>query len=274
MNIRGSLVCTIGVAALLLAQGAVAQEKDTDSQELAKKLTNPVASLISVPFQFNYDHDYGFDDKGEQFRLNIQPVIPISLGEDWGVISRTIAPIIYQDHVVPLVSDNDQFGLGDIQQSLFFSPKAPGPGGLIWGVGPVASLRTATDDLIGSGKWSVGPTGVALMQRGHWTIGVLASHLWSVGGNDDRADVNTTFMQPFIAYTTSDAWTFTLNSETTYDWEAKAWSVPVNAFASKLLKFGSRPVSIGAGLRYWAESPKRGPEGLGARVFITFLFPE
>jgi hypothetical protein len=128
--------------------------------------------------------------------------------------------------------------------------------------------------LLGSDKWGAGPTGVILKQSGPWTYGMLANHIWSFAGPEAQPDVNATFLQPFISYTTHDAWTFALNTETTYDWEGEIWSVPVNFTVSKLVKFGEQPVSLQAGLRYWAESPEGGPDGLGVRAGITFLFPK
>ncbi|MBB4005658.1 transporter [Aurantimonas endophytica] len=260
------LLSTLTVFAFVLGSSAAAQEAD-----LAKQLSNPIASLVSVPFQFNYDGGFGPDD-GDRVTLNIQPVIPITLNEDWNLISRTIVPVIWQNDVAG--RSGDQFGLGDTVQSLFLSPKAPGPGGVIWGVGPVFLLPTGTDPLLGGEKWGAGPTGVALKQSGPWTYGVLANQIWSFAGEGDRDDVNATFLQPFVSYTTPDAWTFALNTETTYDWEHEAWSVPVNFTVSKLVKFGDQPVSLQAGVRYWAESPEGGAEGVGFRTSVTFLFPK
>lgn len=247
-----------------------ASAQDGSSAELAKKLANPVASLISVPFQFNYDGGYGRQD-GDKAFVNIQPVVPISISEDWNIISRTILPVAWQNDVV---AGTEQFGLGDTVQSVFFSPKEPGPSGLIWGIGPVGLIPTATDTKLGSEKWGAGPTGVVLRQQGPWTYGMLANHIWSFAGNDNRRDVNATFLQPFISFTTESATSFFVNTETTYDWNADSFSVPINAGVNQLLKIGNQPVQIGGGVRYWAESPTSGPEGIGFRLNLIFLFPK
>jgi len=269
-RMRTMLTAVAFLIAAVFVPSAFAEE---DSTELAKKLANPVAALISVPFQANYDHDIGILGDGEKWQINVQPVIPISLGADWNVISRTIAPIIVQDDVVPLPGNEDQFGLGDITQSLFLSPKAPTENGWIWGAGPVFLLPTGTDELLTADKWGAGPTGVVLRQSGPWTYGILANHIWSFAGDDDRLDISATFLQPFVSYTTPTAWTFTLNTESTYDWEGEQWSVPINGTVSRVMRIGSQLVSVGGGVRYWAESPDTGPEDLGFRLVLTFLFP-
>ena len=261
------LLAGLAMAAITGASGQAA----ADDADLAKQLSNPIASLISVPFQFNYDSGFGPDD-GYRATLNIQPVIPISLNDDWNLISRTILPIVTQDDIAG--PSGSQSGLGDITQSLFFSPKAAGPGGIIWGAGPVFLVPTATDDLLGTGKWGAGPTGVALKQAGPWTFGMLANHIWSFAGDGDRSDVNSTFMQPFLSYTTPDAWTFGVNTEATYNWTSEEWSVPINLTVGKLVKFGHQPVSFTVGARYWAESPENGPDGWGFRGVVTLLFPK
>jgi hypothetical protein len=202
--------------------------------------------------------------------LNIQPVIPISLNASTNLISRTIVPLAWNDDI----GGSDDSGLGDIVQSFFISPKEPTASGLIWGVGPVFLLPTATDSALGGEKWGAGLTGVALKQSGPWTFGALANHIWSFAGEDDRADINATFLQPFLSYTTPQATTFTINTESTYDWETEQWSVPINVLVSQLTSFGTQPVSLFAGMRYWAESPDNGPEDWGLRVGATLLFPK
>jgi len=267
-------LATAALCSALLPGTAVLAEPgqaEPNQADLAKKLSNPVAALISVPFQLNFDQDFGPAEDGKKWALNVQPVVPITINEDWNVISRTILPIVYQDDLAP--GSGSQFGLGDTVQSLFFSPKAPTSGGWIWGAGPALLLPTGTDDLLGADQWAVGPTAVVLKQERGWTYGALANHLWSVAGDDDRGDVNATFLQPFLSYTTPTAWTYTLNTESTYDWEGEEWSVPLNLLVTKVTRVGGQLVSVGGGLRYWADAPDNGPEGLGVRVVVALLFP-
>lgn len=236
--------------------------------ELAKKLSNPVADLISIPFQFNYDEGYGPKDAGI-WRLNVQPVIPIRLNEDWNLITRTIVPVIYQDSLADGM--DHEFGLGDVVQSFFFSPRQP-MNGWIMGFGPVFNWPTATDELLGSEKWGAGPTGLILKQEHGWTYGILANHIWSFAGDDDRADLNVTFLQPFLAYTFPTATTITLNTESTYNWDSEDWTVPINLMANQMVRIGKLPVQFGVGGRWYAESPDGGPEW-GARFMMTILLP-
>jgi hypothetical protein len=238
------------------------------AEALAKKLANPIASLISIPFQYNYDEGFGPNDAGRSL-LNVQPVIPITLNKDWNLITRTIVPLIHIDSVADGV--DSESGVGDVLQSFFFSPVEP-TRSWIWGVGPVFRWPTASDDIVGSGKWGAGPSVVALRQERGWTYGALLNHVWSYAGDSDREDVSATFLQPFLAYTTPKATTFTLNTESTYDWNAEEWTVPVIGQVSQIIRIGKLPVSLGVGGKYYAESPDGGPEW-GARFTFTILLP-
>ena len=255
----------IGFFCLLSITSAFAE----DDVSLAQQLTNPVADLISVPFQFNYNTHMNTQNTGHQTYMNFQPVIPFKINAQWLVISRTIMPVIDQLNIAP--GTGTQFGLGDTLQETFLSPSS---GSVIWGVGPAIMIPTATNTLLGEGKWDTGPTGVVLEIIGPWTVGVLAYQIWSVAGNSARPAQSKAYVQPFLSYTTKTAWTLTLNSESTYDWENHTLSAPINLLLTKLFRIGKLPVSVGGGFRYWAQTPNSGPKDFGARLVVTFLFPD
>lgn len=240
-----------------------------DTAELAKKLANPVASLISLPMQSNFDFRMGAGN-GWRYTLNVQPVYPVALNPRWNMISRTIIPIIHQGNVT--APGASQSGLGDITQSLFFSPNKTEP--FIWAVGPVFLVPTATNANLGTQKFGIGPTVLVLKQQHGWTVGILANHIWSVAGKSSRADVNSTFVQPFLSYSTKDGWTYGINTESTYDWNGHTWAVPINPLVSKLVRFGKQPVSFGGGLKCWVTTPSGGPETCSVRIVVTALFPK
>jgi len=265
-----ALASSFAFAATVLRAQEAAADDQNEAAELAKKLANPVAALISVPIQNNFDFGAGPSGQGFQYKVNVQPVVPFSLSDNWNLISRTIVPFVSQDDVI---GTSSQYGLSDTLQSLFFSPKAPTSGGWIWGAGPVLMLPTATDDVLGTGKWGAGPTAVVLKQQNGWTYGGLVNHLWSYAGDGGRANVNSTFVQPFVSYTTKTYTTLGLNTESTYDWQRGQWTVPLNATVAQLVKIGKLPVQFTLGARYYAEGPGGGPEW-GLRFAITFLFPK
>lgn len=259
------------LAVALTAPGLTsAQDEPANADALAKALSNPVAALISVPLQLNYDSGYGASGDGERWTLNVQPVIPISISEEWNLISRTIVPLIEQSDVL---NADSQSGVGDVLQSLFFSPKAPTSGGWIWGAGPAFLLPTATDDLLGSEQWALGPTAVVLKQTADgWTYGALVNHLISVAGDDDRANVNATFLQPFLSKALGKGRTLAVNFEGTYDWENEQWNLPLNLSFSQVLIIGDQLVSVAAGARAYLEAPDGGPDW-GVRFVVTLLYP-
>jgi len=266
-----SPVRTLGVMTFVVATALAVSAQAETNEELAIQLSNPVAALISVPLQFNYEQNIGSAREGKRWLLNVQPVVPFDLNADWNIISRTILPVVWQDEVFP--GAGSQSGIGDIVQSVFFSPKAPTAGGLIWGAGPVLLLPAGSNDLLTADKWGAGPTGVVIRQQGPWTVGALANHIWSFAGNSSRADVNATFLQPFLTYTTPTATTFSLSTESTYDWSDRQWRVPINAGVSQILRMGGQLVQVGTVARYWAASPDQGPHGWGLRLTFTLLFP-
>lgn len=246
------------------------QASAEDAAELAKKLQNPIASLISVPFKLNWDTGIG-PANADRYVLNIQPVVPVSISDNTNLIIRTIVPIIKAE--APVAAMDNESGLGDILQSFFFSPKAPTDGGWIWGAGPVLLYPSASNDAVGAEKWGAGPTAVVLKQDSGWTYGALGNHVWSFAGNDHRSDVSATFIQPFLSYTTKTFTTYGINTESTYDWENSQWTVPVNLSVSQLMKFGKQPVSFQLAARSYLERPEGGPDW-GLSFTTTFLFPK
>lgn len=241
---------------------------DADAASLAKKLSNPVADLISIPFQFNYEEGYGPNDAGRA-TLNIQPVIPITVSEDWNMIVRTIVPIIHQEAPSPTLSD--ETGMGDILQSFFLSPKEPIDGWII-GAGPVVLWPTGTEPSLRSESFGLGPTAVALRQDSGWTYGALANHVWSVTNSNDHEQVNATFIQPFLSFTWPSATTVGANVESTYDWNTSEWNLPAALTVSQIFTIGGKPVQFTLGGRYFLDSPEGGAEW-GVRFVITLLLP-
>jgi hypothetical protein len=256
------------------APDAAAPAAAATAENLAKQLSNPIADLVSLPLQFNWNEGYGPNHE-LQFVLNFQPVVPFHISKDWNLIERFIVPFVSTPELAPGVGPVS--GLGTVIFSSFFSPRNSGK--FIWGVGPVVGLPMTSDPLLGGGQWLMGPTAVGLTQAGPWTVGALVNQLFSVAttGNQPRPYYSQALIQPFVAYTTKTAVTFTLNSLSTYNWEAASdqrWTVPVNLLVSKLTKLGPFPLSIQAGAGYYAAHPDIGPRGWRLQMQFVVLLPQ
>jgi hypothetical protein len=265
---------------LLLQMGVVnarggegEQEAGQQAQELAKAAQNPVADLISIPFQNNTNFNFG-PLNGTQNVLNIQPVIPVNLTPEWNLITRTIFPVISQPPVSP--GQNRDGGFGDIQLSLFLSPAKPK--GLIWGVGPIAQLDTASEDKFGQGKWGLGPTAVALKMTGPWVLGALINNVWSVAGDRNRQNVNQMLIQPFINYNlpSQPGGYFTFSPIITANWEADSgqkWTVPLGLGVGQIMRWGKLPVNVQTSAYVSVVHPDLAPNWQ-IRFQIAILLPK
>ena len=244
---------------------------DVDEGDLAQAAQNPVADLISVPLQNNATFGIGEFDRTRDV-LNIQPVIPIKAGE-WNLINRTIVPVVSQPDFFE--STGRTFGLGDITHSLFVSPAKAGK--VIWGIGPIILLPTATDTFLGTGKWGLGPSLVVLAMPGRFVVGALVNNLWSVGGDEERNDVNAFLFQPFVNYNLDGGWYLVSSPIITANWEAESanrWTVPVGGGFGRIFRIGQQPMNVSTQLFYNVERPDVVGGKWEWRVQVQFLFPK
>ncbi len=252
----------------------------TNSDALRNAAQNPVASLISVPIQENFNFNIGPADRTQNV-LNIQPVIPLSISKDWNLIVRWITPVIYQPLPVPQVSgpptqSTGVYGLGDMNPSFFLVPKKSK---IIWGIGPTVVLPTATNTtFLGQGKLSLGPSVVVLVQPPHWTIGFLANNIWSVAGhsNIDKPAVNQFLFQWFVNYNMKKGWYVTTAPIVTADWRQSGdnrWTVPFGGGIGRIMKLGFQPVNITAQFYGNAVHPP-GASSWNLRLQFVLLFPK
>ena len=243
-----------------------------ETPDLAKQAQNPIASLISVPFQNNFNFDTGSKEDLQNV-LNIQPVIPFRISDRWNLITRTIVPVIHQPELAPGLGNVS--GLGDVQLSAFLSPEKP-RGGVVWGVGPILSLPTATDHAIGSEKLGIGPTGVALAIRGPWLFGTLVNNVFSVAGASDRSEVNQMLVQPFVNYNMAGGWYFVSSPIITGNWKAdndQRWTVPLGGGLGRLFRVGKQPLNTALQAFYHVEHPD-GAASWSLRLQTQLLFPK
>jgi hypothetical protein len=273
--IASVLLIALAIPAVCQAQPppatpAAPPAESSDGTELAKKLSNPISDLVSVPFQFNWEQNVG-PDKQTRFVLNIQPVMPFALTPKMNLITRIIVPFVSQPPLVP--DGTAAAGVSDILASFFFSPNSGSS--FTWGVGPAISLPSTTEPTLGTEKWSAGPTLVLLKQQGPWTVGALWNQIWSFSGSTARDDVNQMFVQPFLAYTTKNAVTLTLQSESVGNFAADGdqWTVPINVIVSKVSSFGMFPASYQLGFGGFAVHPDGGPSWK-MRGAIVLLLPK
>ena len=241
-----------------------------DVAELAKAAQNPIANMLSFPLQSNINFRYGPSKDKNQTVTNFQPVIPISLGKDWNLITRTIVPIIYTEY------PSYQTGIGNVQFTGFLSPANSGK--FLWGVGPVFQFPTRTDTYLGNQMWSAGPSAVGVFMDGPWVIGLLAQNVWSFAGpsGSDNPTVNSFLAQPFINYNLPDGWYLTTSPIITADWTATGsnqWTVPVGGGIGKIFKIGKLPFNANLGAYYNVARPDIGPDWT-IRAQIALLLPK
>lgn len=263
-------MCTRFIAVLLIGlfSNTVVAQESGDTDDLAKTAQNPVGDLVSVPFQNNMQFGVGPDDRVQNV-MNIQPVYPIKLNDDWNLITRTILPVVS----APFPGDDRSNGIGDLNFTAFFSPRDPGS--VIWGVGPVLAFPTASKDVLGTDRYSAGISAVVLTMPGRWVIGALANQVWDYAGDSDGTDVNSFLFQYFVNYNFPSGWYFTSAPIMTANWDAPSgdrWTIPIGGGAGKIVRFGKLPVNINSQLFYFVEKPKGGPDWEW-RFQVQFMFP-
>jgi hypothetical protein len=266
VKLRDICLLASGITCLLFVTNAQAQQS---SEDLAKASQNPVAAMISVPFQNNTNFNVGPYNRAQDV-LNIQPVLPITLNSEWNLISRTITPLMLQPSPT---TDSSLFGLGDISETLFLSPAQPGS--IIWGVGPAVTFPTATNSILGTGKWLAGPSAVALVMPGHWVIGALVSNQWSFAGDESRPSVNTGLIQPFVNYNFPGGWYASFSPIVTVNWNAASgqqWTVPLGGGIGRVFRIGKQPLNAQVAGYYNVVHPD-GAADWQLRLQLSLLFP-
>jgi hypothetical protein len=259
------LAIAIALATPAFPQGSGAGPSEA---ELAKASQNPVADLVSLPLQYNY-YTAGGLGQNSQMVLNVQPVLPLSMGKRWLLVSRTIVPFVS----IPITNDFRTGGTADIQEQAYFT--AAKPGKVTWALGPVFSFPTATNRIARTGQWGLGPTAVVLVMPGPWVIGALVNNVWRIGGDAQGHVLNTFTTQPFINFNLPFAWSITTAPIITADWsagEGQKWTVPIGIGVGKITHIGTQAMNFGMQYYHNLNHPSvAGAEQM--RFQATLLWP-
>jgi hypothetical protein len=248
------------------------EEVQRSEEELLQKLANPLAALASFTTDLEFDYHIGPGEAGHRATLFLQPQIPVHLGDTWNVISRSVFPVVYQENVSP--GSGTQLGVGDLTEALYLATVQPGRLGWVWGFGPIVQIPIGSEKLLTYDKFSLGPSMGFVKQEDLFTYGLVAAQFWSIGGSEQRADVNVLSFQPFLTIRSHNLWNLTLQVPSSYDWNARAWTVPVALTVEKLVSFQEVPVTINFGIRYWAEAPQSAPHDFAFQFGLTLIFPK
>lgn len=241
----------------------------TDTTALAKEQQNPISSMTTIPWQFNFNSGGGLEDR-TFFLLNVQPVMPFRVSSRWNMIVRTIVPVLS----APGPETSRFTGLGDIQEQIYLTPSRGGK--VIWGAGPVLSMPTATTAAGETGSWAAGPTFVALTMPGPWVVGAVVNNVWTFSDSGSTTKVNQFLLQPFVNYNFGKGWAISTVPVITANWDAESgqqWTVPIGAGISRTTVFSGRPMTLA--IHYYRNVVR--PDSAAAdqvRFMLVMLFPK
>ena len=264
-----SLRVKILVSVLSFAALSVSSVEAQDG-DLAQQAQNPIANLISVPFQNNTNFNVG-PFENDQNILNIQPVIPFTLNEDWSLVTRWILPVVYQPPVYQ--GDESDLGFGNFNPSFFFVNQVSPA--LMVGAGPTMLLPTNTDKSLGVDKWGAGPSAAVVWTPGKWVVGALVNNIWSFAGDSKEPDVNQFLLQYFVNYNLKHGWYLTSAPIITANWNRASddqWTLPLGGGVGRVFNIGSQPVNMSLQAYDNVITPEGGADWQ-ARFQVQLLFP-
>jgi len=268
-HLAGIPIRITGIIGLMIMQATVSVFADSNNNnmvmELEREDQNPLSRFAKVQFEDNAQFGFGPDNEVLNF-FRVQPVMPFHLNQNWDLVTRLIIPVVHQ----PFPESTD--GLSDINVQLFLTPAQTGK--FIWGVGPAFILPTATDELIGTEKWSAGPAAAAVYINGPWLIGVVAQNVISFAGDDSRDDVNAMTVRPTINYNFPNGWYLSSSPSIAANWKADSknrWFVPMGGGVGKVFHVGGQKMSALFESYYHVVSPEIGPDWQ-MRLQISFLY--